>query len=238
METWVFIDGFNLYYGAVKDTPYKWLDLQRMCTMLLHNHKITRIKYFTARVSARADDPGKPTRQQIYRVYSEWVDAPRWLGRRPARASTHFEHTQIYLRALQTLPNLDIIFGRFLSHNVMMPLAQPTPGGSRFAKVIKTEEKGSDVNIAAHLINDGYKKRYEAAVIVTNDSDLLEPIRIVRVELGLPVGVLNPHKNPTSRVLARQASFVRQIRQGVLAASQFPDVLTDTHGEFYKPASW
>ncbi len=208
METWVFIDGFNLYYGAVKDTPYKWLDLQRMCTMLLHNHKITRIKYFTARVSARADDPGKPTRQQIY------------------------------LRALQTLPNLDIIFGRFLSHNVMMPLAQPTPGGSRFAKVIKTEEKGSDVNIAAHLINDGYKKRYEAAVIVTNDSDLLEPIRIVRVELGLPVGVLNPHKNPTSRVLARQASFVRQIRQGVLAASQFPDVLTDTHGEFYKPASW
>ena len=208
METWVFIDGFNLYYGAVKDTPYKWLDLQRMCTMLLHNHKITRIKYFTARVSARADDPGKPTRQQIY------------------------------LRALQTLPNLDIIFGRFLSHNVMMPLAQPTPGGSRFAKVIKTEEKGSDVNIAAHLINDGYKKRYEAAVIVTNDPYLREAMRSVRVELGLPVGVLNPHKNPTSRVLARQASFVRQIRQGVLAASQFPDVLTDTHGEFYKPASW
>lgn len=208
METWVYIDGFNLYYGAVKDTLYKWLDLHRMCAMLLHDHEVTRIKYFTARVSARSDDPGKPTRQQIY------------------------------LRALQTLPNLEIIFGRFLSHEVMMPLAQPIPGGSRFAKVIKTEEKGSDVNIAAHLINDGYKKRYEAAVIVTNDSDLLEPIRIVRVELGLPVGVLNPHKNPTSRVLAQQASFVRQIRQGVLAASQFPDVLTDTHGEFRKPASW
>lgn len=205
METWVYIDGFNLYYGAVKDTPYKWLDPQRMCAMLLHDHEITRIKYFTARVSGRSDDPGKPTRQQIY------------------------------LRALQTLPNLEIVFGRFLSHDVMMPLAQPTPGGSRFARVIKTEEKGSDVNIAAHLINDGYKKRYAAAVIVTNDSDLLEPIKIVRVELGLPVGVLNPHKNPTSRVLTQQASFVRQIRQGVLAASQFPDVLTDTHGEFHKP---
>ncbi len=208
METWVYIDGFNLYYGAVKDTPYKWLDLHRMCAMVLRDAKITRIKYFTARVSARADDPGKPTRQQIY------------------------------LRALQTLPNLEIIFGRFLSHDVMMPLAQPTPGGSRFAKVIKTEEKGSDVNIATHLINDGYRKRYEAAVIVTNDSDLLEPIRIVRLELGLTVGVLNPHKNPTSRVLAQQASFVRQIRRGVLAASQFPDVLTDTHGEFRKPTSW
>ncbi|MCB0229424.1 MAG: NYN domain-containing protein [Anaerolineae bacterium] len=208
MTTWVYIDGFNLYYGAIKGTPYKWLDLHQMCALLLREHEITRIKYFTARVSARSDDPGKPTRQQIY------------------------------LRALRTLPNLEIILGRFLSHEVMMPLAQPIPGGSKFAKVIKTEEKGSDVNIAAHLINDGYKKEYQTAVIVTNDSDLLAPITIVRTELGLPVGILNPHKNPTSRVLAQNASFVRQIRQGVLTASQFPDVLIDAQGAFHKPPSW
>ena len=208
MKTWVYIDGFNLYYGAVKDTPYKWLDLHHMCELLLRDHEVVKIKYFTARVSARSDDPTKPTRQQIY------------------------------LRALRTLPDLEIIFGRFLSHDVMMPLAQPIPGGSKFAKVIKTEEKGSDVNIATHLINDGYKKRYEAAVLVTNDSDLLEPIKIVRKELGLPVGILNPHKNPTSRVLAQHASFVRQIRQGVLVASQFPDELTDAHGRFHQPTNW
>ena len=142
------------------------------------------------------------------------------------------------VRALRTLANLEIILGRFLSHEIMMPLAQPVPGGQRFVRVIKTEEKGSDVNIAAHLINDGYKKEYETAVIVTNDSDLLEPIRIVRSELGLTVGVLNPHKNPTSKVLARHASFVRQIRQGVLAASQFPAVLNDTQGTFHKPPGW
>jgi hypothetical protein len=208
VKTWVYIDGFNLYYGAVKGTSCKWLDLQRMCALLLRDHSIARIKYFTARVSARSDDPDKPTRQQIY------------------------------LRALRTLPDLEIIFGRFLSHDVMMPLAQPVQGGPKFAKVIKTEEKGSDVNIAAHLINDGYKKKYEAAVIVTNDSDLLEPIKIVRKELGMPVGILNPHKNPTSRVLAQHASFVRQIRQGVVVASQFPDELTDAHGRFHKPTSW
>lgn len=205
---WVYIDGFNLYYGAVKDTPYKWLNLRQMCSLLLPDHQVGKIKYFTARVSARHDDPQKPTRQQIY------------------------------LRALQTLPDLDVIFGRFLAHDVMMPLAQPTPAGPRFVKVIKTEEKGSDVNIAAHLINDGYKRSYESAVIVTNDSDLLEPIRIVRSELGLPVGILNPHKNPTSRVLAQHASFVRQIRQGVLAACQFPNVLSDSHGTFHKPSGW
>lgn len=208
MKTWVYIDGFNLYYGAVKDTPYRWLDLNGMCQRLLPGYQIARIKYFTARVSGRSNDLSQPTRQQTY------------------------------FRALRTLANLEIILGRFLSHEVMMPLAQPAPGGQRFVRVIKTEEKGSDVNIATHLINDGYKSAYETAVIVTNDSDLLEPIRIVRSELGLAVGVLNPHKNPTSKVLARHASFVRQIRQGVLAASQFPAELTDAHGVFHKPPSW
>lgn len=51
MKTWAYIDGFNLYYGAVKDTPYRWLDLSRMCQLLLPGHQIAKIKYFTARVS-------------------------------------------------------------------------------------------------------------------------------------------------------------------------------------------
>lgn len=204
----IYVDGFNLYYGAVKDTPYKWLNVRRMCELLLPEYSIEKIKYFTARVSARKGDPGKPTRQQIY------------------------------LRALRTLPDLEIIYGTFLSHDVIMPLAETVPGGPKFAKVIKTEEKGSDVNIAAHLINDGYQKAYDVAVVVTNDSDLLEPIRIVRTELNLPAGILNPHGLTPSRVLLKHASFIRQIRKGVLAASQFPETLTDAKGTFHKPHVW
>lgn len=59
-------------------------------------------------------------------------------------------------------------------------------------QVIKTEEKGSGVNLATHLVGDGFRNEYELAVLVTNDSDLLEPIRIVRHELGLKVGITNP----------------------------------------------
>ena len=79
MKTWIYIDGFNLYYGAVKDTPYRWLDLHKMCQLLLPGHQIARIKYFTARVSGRSNDLSQPTRQQTY------------------------------LRALRTLANLEII---------------------------------------------------------------------------------------------------------------------------------
>jgi hypothetical protein len=91
----------------------------------------------------------------------------------------------------------------------MMPLA-PVPGRpQQYVRVIKTEEKGSDVNLATHLLHDAHRGKFEVAVIVSNDSDLLEPIKIVREELVLKVGILNPHKRPsqsgTRSVAAPQA---------------------------------
>jgi len=207
-KTYVYVDGFNLYYGAVKETPYRWLNIRRLCELLLPSHTIHKIKYFTARVSARRDDPDKPTRQQIY------------------------------LRALKTLPDVEIIYGSFLSHDVMMLLADPPPKGPRFVSVSRTEEKGSDVNIATHLVHDAHRANFETAILVTNDSDLQEPIRIVREELALEVGILNPHRHTPSRVLTKYASFIKQIREGPLRASQFPVTLKDGNGKFHKPAAW
>jgi uncharacterized LabA/DUF88 family protein len=207
MKTYVYVDGFNLYYGAVRGTPYKWLNINELCQRLLPKNQIACIKYFTARVTGRPDDPDQPVRQQMF------------------------------LRALRTLPNLEIIYGHFLTNEVNMPRADSTPGKMKYVKVIKTEEKGSDVNIATHLLSDGFRGQYQAAVIVTNDSDLLEPVRIVRRELKLVVGILNPHER-ASRVLAREASFVKPIRRGVLKASQFPTQLKDANGVIRKPKQW
>ena len=204
MKTYVYIDGFNLYYGCVKNTPYHWLDLAQMCQWLLPHDDIMQIKYFTALVTPRPTDPDQPARQQLF------------------------------LRALQTIPNLEIVFGTFLSHEITMPLAPP---GKGYVKVIKTEEKGSDVNIATHLLADGFRGKCELAVIVSNDSDLLEPIKLVTHQLGKPVGLLNPHKYPSAALLPN-ARFVKQIRKGVLAKSQFPDELTDANGTFSKPDTW
>ena len=51
MRTIVYIDGFNLYYGCLKNTPYKWLNLEKLFMQLLDKkHKIIAVKYFTARV--------------------------------------------------------------------------------------------------------------------------------------------------------------------------------------------
>lgn len=204
MKVNIYVDGFNLYYGAVKGTPYRWLNIAEMCRLLLPHDQILQIKYFTAKVNPRPTDPDQRSRQETF------------------------------LRALATIPNLSIIYGFFLTHEIMMPLAPP---GKGYVRVIRTEEKGSDVNIHTHLLTDAFDDAYELAVIVSNDSDLLAPIKVVTQRLGKPVGILNPHKVP-SMALLPLAKFVKQIRRGVLANSQFPISMMDARGNFSKPAAW
>jgi len=192
LTTSVYTDGFNLYYGALRNTPHRWLNLEILCQLLLPKNVIGEIKCFTALVSARPNDPDQPLRQQLY------------------------------LRALGTLPKDSVHLGHFLTHTVTMPLVGLPGQPQQFAKVIKTEEKGSDVNLATHLLHDAHVGRFDVAVVISNDSDLLEPIEIVRQELRKQVGILNPHPNP-SRALLSHIDFIKQIRTGVLRAAQIPD---------------
>lgn len=205
LRTIVYIDGFNFYYGQVKGTPYKWLNLDALCRSYLDTSKndIQKIKYFTALVKSRPHDPNQGVRQQAF------------------------------LRALTTIPHLEIIYGHFLSHVVSMPRAN----GRGSVNVIKTEEKKSDVNIAVHMLHDAYRNMYDLAVLVSNDSDLSEPIRIITTEMGKKVGILNPQKKP-SRELGKYAIFQKQIRAGALAACQFPLQIQDSHGIVHKPTTW
>ena len=93
----VYIDGFNLYYGALKRTPYKWLDLGLLTRILLPADTVQAIHYFTARVSSR---PYNPT-------------------------SAHDQG--LYIRALKTIPTLQIKYGHFLTHSVPMYLTNVDP---------------------------------------------------------------------------------------------------------------
>lgn len=118
-----------------------------------------------------------------------------------------------------------------------MPLVVGSGQRQQYVRVWKTEEKGSDVNLATHLLNDAHLGRFDVAVVVSNDSDLLEPIKIVRQQIGKTVGILNPHKN-LSRALLPHIDFIKPIRSGVLGASQFPDTMRDAVGTFTKPVGW
>lgn len=86
-RTYVYVDGFNLYYGLLKDTKYKWLNLHKLCVDLLPKSKISKIYYFTAPVTNTPDDQDKEWRQQRY-----------W-------------------RALETLPTVEIVRGKIIEQN-------------------------------------------------------------------------------------------------------------------------
>lgn len=204
MRANVYIDGFNLYYGALKNEPaIKWLDVKAMCELYFPIFSIQEIKYFTARIQPKPSDPSQLQRQGFY------------------------------FRALSTVSNLSIHYGHFLTSTVNRPLSD----GSGMVSVIKSEEKGSDVNLACHLLNDAYLNRYDVAVVVSNDSDLLCPIRMVKEHLGKKIALLNPHKKP-SNVLVKNADFIKRIRKGALATCQFPDELSDNNGVFRRPKEW
>ncbi|MEW6194268.1 MAG: NYN domain-containing protein [Bacteroidota bacterium] len=207
MHTTIYIDGFNFYYRAVKNTPYKWLDFKSLFEKLLSkNNEITQIKYFTALVSGKTN-PYKPIKQQTY------------------------------LRALQSfIPEIKIYYGHFLTHEVMAPLAKPVDN-QRTARIIKTEEKGSDVNIAVHLLNDAWLNNYDCAVIVSNDSDLVESMKLVKEYHSSKIlGLIMPGKGHPSKELMKHADFVKRIRVGVLEASQLPNPIPDTN--ISKPTDW
>lgn len=103
--------------------------------------------------------------------------------------------------------------------------------------MIKHEEKGTDVNIATHLVNDAHNKLFERAVVVSNDSDLVTPIRVVTNEIKLPVTIISPYDRNNIQ-LQEVATDVKHIRKGMLSVSQFNEKLVDKIGEFSMPDKW
>jgi hypothetical protein len=212
LRTIVYVDGFNLYYGCLKGSPNRWLDLGALCGRVLRDDAdIVAIKYFTARVKPRPGNPHQAQRQQIY------------------------------LRALETVPNLTIHYGHFITRTAIRRLVQDRKGRPAYAEVWTTEEKGSDVNLASHLLIDGFRARYDLAVVISNDGDSegTGPLRPPRSS-GLRRSAEPPRESKLGAVAEAAAAWLvlQALRQAALAASQFPLELCDAQGTFRKPRDW
>jgi uncharacterized LabA/DUF88 family protein len=106
------------------------------------------------------------------------------------------------------------------------------------AHVYRSEEKGTDVNLAIHLVHDAHLSRFDAAIVVSNDSDLAGAIRIVRQEVGKRVFVFHPSTAHPSFLLKQVATRFNPVRPSHLISSQLPPTITDAHGTFSKPPTW
>lgn len=207
-RTIVYVDGFNLYYGCLKRTPYRWLDLKSFFSKLLDSsHSINKIKYFTALVTDRKGDESSRL------------------------------HQKYYLQALESfIPEIEIHYGHYLTHAVKAKVVNPPP---EFTHVFKTEEKGSDVNLALHLLNDAWLDNYDCAVLVSNDSDLTESMRLVKMHHHKKLGLIFPDTNSNrkpSRQLSQHADFIKHVRHTALSNSQLPIKIPNSI--ITKPKNW
>ena len=210
MKTIAYIDGFNLYY-RLRYTPYKWLDLQKLSRFYLDfkRHDIKKIKYFTALVKRTSDDNSNIIKQNIY------------------------------LRAIRTIPNLEIVFGQFKKRQMTGLRLHYENGqyieGDELVTISKWEEKESDVNIATHVVADA--PQYDSAVLISNDTDLKTPLKYIKENLKKNVGIISPRRNIHIELI-NVSHFQKRISNKVLEQCQFPEKMQDAKGSFFCPPEW
>jgi len=169
---------------------------------------VDRIIYCTAMVSSTPADPQKAQRQETY-------------------------HRAIGIAC----PTVEIVKGQFTRHKTLHPIAGCTDSPTCGIRVVVKNEKGSDVNLASRLLHDAHMGRFDRAIVVSGDSDLTEPIRLIVSEVGKAVWVRNP-RNVGSAELEKFASDYARIRPGVLQRCQLPDPVADGAKRYSKPAKW
>ncbi|MEZ4711674.1 MAG: NYN domain-containing protein [Caldilineaceae bacterium] len=229
MHTHIYIDGYNLYYGCLHRTPYKWLDVHK----LFANHvlkaqspeaTVTKVKYFTADIRANLATYGQ--------------------------AANHAQNS--YHRALQySYPDqLEIIKGYYALERAMLPRYKRPPDRADVLAVWRLEEKQTDVNIALHLYRDAMvQQNCDQVVVVSNDTDLAPAIKLLREDAGdrVQIGIVlpvskylpgTPHRPPNMQ-LSQYAHWTRRyILEEELQNSQLPSLIPTRKKPIHKPDYW
>ncbi|HVR77473.1 MAG TPA: NYN domain-containing protein [Acidimicrobiia bacterium] len=209
-----YVDGFNLYYGSVIDTSFKWLDLAALANEIA-GEQPSILRYFSARVKSMPWNLHAHQRQDTY-----W-QALRAVG-------------------VDIVEGQFLVQNKWKRLSQPMPGLKTSP---KRAEVIISEEKGSDVNLGALLLVDAYELNLRRALVVTNDSDLAKPIELV-MTLGVEVIIANPHPKPAKALLnisvGGQSPVMRRVFKQALKRSQLPNPVVDpvTGRRIGRPHDW
>jgi len=235
LRTRIYVDGYNFYYGCLRGTPYKWLDLLLLfekhilpSAMVLNSHGQIRasrllqspsIKYFTAKIIESV-----------------------------ARAGDSVSSQARYHTALRKLHDgrVELIEGYYAVNRMKVKIVdaenpEKAPRECQEIQAWKVEEKQSDVNLALQAYHDSITGQIDHAVIVTNDTDIAPALEMIRahtdVRIGVVVPATGPHRSANTE-LVRFAHWKREhINLDELAACQLPRVIPGRKPTI-KPQSW
>lgn len=244
LRTRIYIDGYNLYYGCLRKTEFKWLDVLGLfenqilpsvlfrqtpdgdpVTMTLHSE--CAIKYFTARIIESAAK-----------------------GEDSVSSQAHY-HNALTTHCGGRLSFVMGNYSLYKSNQYIFPADDPKrwPRDCSKIQVWKLEEKQSDVNLALQMYDDALGGEIDQIVLVTNDTDLVPALDMLKARcpdivrgLVIPtrkVGGGNDLEREANTSLAKLAHWVRRhIADDELRASQLPDVVPGRRRASVKPHSW
>ncbi|AWB66602.1 6-hydroxy-3-succinoylpyridine hydroxylase [Saccharobesus litoralis] len=233
LRTRIYIDGYNLYYGRLKGSKYKWLDLHKLFfdNVLPYvlipgsTNKITSVatqsavKYFTADISEKV-----------------------------AKAGDSVDSQRKYHTALKNhlKDNIEIIKGYYSIVKSHAKLVDPLddsipPKDCQTVKIWKIEEKRTDVNLALQAYHDAITGEIDHAVFVTNDTDIATSLEMIRKHTAVKIGVVIPRwdaREPNMELI-QLAHWKREcINEDELKRSQLPRVILGKRKSSVKPLSW
>lgn len=244
MKVGVYVDGYNLYYGGRhlcgRGRPgWRWLDVRALVASLVSAQSgwpdatVTRIVYCTARVDAVTNASG-------HRDQDVYLKALLKSG-----SVDHIEYGTYVARAKTALMAVEdprtrrpVVVSSRWPVMVQDAVGAPVTDARFMVKYLHLEEKGSDVNVAAHLLTDVLTAAVDAAVVVSNDSDLAYPVREARNRV--PVGLVNPRGGYFAGSLAAEKSagvgnhWFRRLGASDYLSSQLPERC----GVYRRPVGW
>lgn len=228
MKSIIYIDGFNLFYGCLKHSKDKWLDLQKLFfdQILLAqspSSELIKIKFFTANILAKVASHGQDA--QI------------------AQQSYHRALLELYPDTIQ------IIKGYYNLEKAKLLTYQVPPCKNHRVSVWKLEEKQTDVNIALEAYRDVAKNKVEQLVFVTNDSDLAPALLAIREDFNknIKMGLIIPARKPTGKKthrpanqqLGKYADWTRKhITDNELTNVHLPEKIPTRKKPIVKPHYW
>ena len=188
----------------------------------------------------------------------ESILSPHWhkiikikyfTARSPFSESAHRQ--EFYLKAIRTLQNVEIIFGKFKKRDLKASLVitdfekleqvKQIVGGD-LIQFQKYEEKETDVNIATHIIYDCCKENISSIALLSNDTDLKLPLWFARKKLKKRVVTITPTETENGSIISKPAHYnLRKISnlsismtESHLKTSLFPNKV----GGAFKPKKW
>ena len=230
LRTRVYIDGYNLYYGCLKHSTDKWLDVRTLIERILP--------------SIFFEQDGEPVRFAFQTPAVKYFTAPILTAFARSDDSVSCQHHYHTALCAHLDGALEIIKGY---HDAKPARAHIWEEGkaARECKMIeiwKLEEKQSDVAFALNAFSDAIRNEVDQVIAVTNDSDFAPAMKMIRQHTQAVVGLIAPARQKRSNVNAELQKHAHWTRTHILdeefSQSQLPPVIRLKNKAVHKPLSW